>query len=78
MKFRVGGIDHEIDREMVIRTMSRKEPESIRTHLVEIENRQFPPKQVFEAVTGMDRLDFTVAQARHVLQRLGFELRRSS
>lgn len=78
MKFRVGGIDHEIDRDRVIRIAGKLEPEPIRTHIVVIEGRQFPPKQVFEALTGMDRLDFTVSPARRVFKRLGFDVIRKS
>jgi hypothetical protein len=54
------------------------EPEPIRRHAVVVEGRRFPPKQVLEAVTGLDRADFTTHQARAILQRLGFAAERVS
>ncbi len=44
-------------------------PKPIQRHAVEINGTMYPVKQVFEATTGLDRLDFTSAVAR-----LGFTL----
>jgi hypothetical protein len=52
--------------------------EEPRKHVVEIGGKLYPVKQVFAAVTKLDRLDFTTAQARTVLQRLGFKTFRAS
>lgn len=51
-------------------------PEPIQRHAVEVGGTVYPVKQVFEAATGLDRLDFTSAVARRNLGRLGFVLRR--
>ena len=49
-------------------------PEPIQRHAVEVCGTTYPVKQVFEAATGLDRLDFTSAVARRNLGRLGFVL----
>jgi hypothetical protein len=53
-------------------------PEPIQDHFVVIGKRRYPPKQVIELVTGLDRADFTTHQARRVLVRLGFPAARRS
>jgi hypothetical protein len=78
-------IDFVVNRESV--TLSRGEverkmagvmPEPIRSHAVVVSGVRYPVKQVFEAATGLDRLDFTSATARRHLGRLGFELARET
>ena len=59
------------DIESCTRGMS---PEPIQRHAVEVGGTKYPVKQVFEAATGLDRLDFTSAIARRNLGRLGFML----
>ena len=59
------------DVESCIRGLS---PEPIKRHAVEVGGTRYPVKQVFEAATGLDRLDFTSAVARRNLGRLGFAL----
>lgn len=49
-------------------------PEPIRRLAVKVSGTTYPVKQVFEAATGLDRLDFTSAVARRNLGRLGFVL----
>lgn len=66
-----------LDSEVVTATMSRIDPENPRDLFVLIAGIQYPPKQVLEAVTGLDRADFSSHQARAVLQRLGFETGRT-
>ena len=51
-------------------------PEPIQRHAVDVGGKTYPVKQVFEAATGLDRLDFTSAVARRNLGRLGFVLSR--
>ena len=51
-------------------------PDPIQRHAVEVGGTTYPVKQVFEAATGLDRLDFTSAVARRNLARLGFVLLR--
>ena len=60
-----------LDVESCIRGLS---PEPIQRHAVEVGGTTYPIKQVFEAATGLDRLDFTSAVARRNLGRLGFVL----
>lgn len=66
----------ELQPQQVEAAMSRVDPETIRQHAVEVDGRLYPVKQVLACATGLDRLDFTSAQARSILKRLGFPLRR--
>ena len=54
------------------RVAARMDPEPIDVHFAVVRGRRFPPKQLIEAATGLDRGDFNSHQARGVLQRLGF------
>ena len=47
-------------------------PEPVASHFVVIRGRRFPPKQVIEILTGLDRADFTSHHARRILTGLGF------
>lgn len=47
-------------------------PEPLKDHFVVINRRRYPPKQVLELVTGLDRAEFTTHHARRVLTGLGF------
>lgn len=53
-------------------------PDPLRRHYVVVAGRRYPPKQVLELATGVDRADFTTHQARRILQRLGFAVGRVS
>lgn len=53
-------------------------PDPLDAHYVVIGGRRFPPKQVIELVTGLDRADFNTHQARRILSRLGFTVGRRS
>jgi hypothetical protein len=75
MRFRVGGEDYDLSKERVERTMRDAAPEPIQKHVVEVEGRSYPPKQVFAAVTGRQRTSFTTMEAQRVLRRLGFVCR---
>jgi hypothetical protein len=68
----VGGRELDLTSKDVVRMMRDVEPEPIRDHLVEIVNREFPPKQVLATVTGWDRQSFTTMEANRVLIQLGF------
>jgi len=76
MQFTVSGSRVDLTAGDIERTASRLTPDPLRTHVVVVGGQQFPVKQVFAAATGIDVLDFTTNQARRVLSRLGFELRR--
>jgi hypothetical protein len=58
------------------RVAAQLDPEPIDVHFAVVSGRRFPPKQLIEAATGLDRADFNSHQARGVLQRLGFTVDR--
>lgn len=74
--FTLNGRAMRLSSGAVERAVSGVEPEPIRTHLVEINGVQYPPKQPFALATGLDRLDFTTNQARTQLRRLGYRVDR--
>ena len=78
LTFVVNGNVLRLSRRDVESCMQGLSPEPIQRHAVEIGGTTYPIKQVFEAATGLDRLDFTSAVARRNLGRLGFVLLRVS
>lgn len=78
MKTIIAGEQFEFDAADVERAAARLDPEPINEHYVLVGGRRFPPKQLLDAVTGLDRADFTTHQARRVLRRLGFAAYRRS
>lgn len=68
----VGGRKFEWTREQVKDAMRRVPPEQPRKHVVEIGDKQFPPKQVLAVVTGWERQSYTTLEAQRVLSKLGF------
>jgi hypothetical protein len=76
--FVVNGENVSLSRRDVERSVAGLAPEPIRSHAVVVSGVRYPVKQVFEAATGLDRLDFTSATARRHLGRLGFELARET
>src|SRR5690554_4288435 len=75
MRFTVGGEEYDLTKERVERTVRDTVTEPIQKHVVEVEGRLFPPKQVFAAVTGRQRTSFTTMEAQRVLRKLGFVCR---
>ena len=63
MRFVVGGESFELTKEQVVAAMMEKPAEAIQKHLVEVDGRVFPPKQVFATVTGRARQSFTTMEA---------------
>lgn len=74
MRFRLSGQDVDLTSEAVLGALRDVAPEPIRSHAVLVNHQLYPAKQAVAVATGLDRLDFTTANARRVLQRLGFEL----
>ncbi len=70
--FTISGRPFELEREGVEKAVGGLLPAPLNEHYVVVGGRRFPPKQVIEHVTGLDRADFTTHQARRVLKRLGF------
>lgn len=62
--------------QQVERSLRGVAAERVRNHAVVVDGQYFPVKQAFEAVTGLDRLDFNTEQARSAFRRLGMEVRR--
>lgn len=57
--FTVAGRRFMLEREQVEAAVADKLPEPLREHFVVVGGRRYPPKQVLEAATGVDRADFT-------------------
>jgi hypothetical protein len=56
--------------------MKGVEPEPTRSLVVEVNGRLYPVKQVLAQVFEVDRADFISHQARSVMRRLGFTVKR--
>jgi hypothetical protein len=69
---KIAGRPFRITRGQVERAMRGVLPDPVQSHYVAVGNRRYPPKQVIERVTGLDRADFTTHHARRVLTGLGF------
>jgi len=76
--FIANGNSLSVARSDVEQAMRGVVPEPLRSLVVDVGGTLYPVKQVFEAVTGMDRLDFTSATARRHLSKLGFAVSRTS
>jgi len=76
MEFTVSGQKVEVTADGVTRALAGVVPEPARQHVVSVGGKEYPVKQAMAVATGLDRLDFTSAQARSVLKRLGFQLHR--
>jgi hypothetical protein len=80
MRFVLRGEELELNPKDVEAAVLRCNPEPVRKHFVEVDGKQFPPKQLLECVlkhkgfknNEFSRLDFTTIDARSILQRLGF------
>ena len=73
---KIRGVEYQISDEDVRRFARTNLPNSIVGYYVEIDGRQYPPKQLIRLVTGT-RNAFNSANARSVLTRLGFVVRAS-
>lgn len=60
----VAGREVEVTAEGVVAAMDGVLPEPLKIHYVVVAGRRYPPKQVLEVVTGIDRSDFTTHHAR--------------
>lgn len=74
----INGRRFRLEHRRVAQAMAKATPEPIHEHFVVIGGRRYPPKQVIDHVTGLDRADFTTHQARRILSRLGFQAARLS
>lgn len=72
MQFRLNGDDFDIDPADARSRLAGHPAEPIQTHWVELDGRQWPPKQALEVITGVQRAGFTSHRASDILSRLGF------
>lgn len=72
----IAGHRFTLNRQDVERVARDLEPEPIDVFFAVVRGRRFPPKQLVEALTGLDRADFNSHQARSLLVRLGFGVER--
>ena len=75
---KVGGRDFNLTKHEVEVRMTGEEPELIQKHMVAVNGRMFPPKQVLGHVTGWARTSFTTMEAQRVLTRIGFDCAKTS
>lgn len=78
LTFKISGKVFTLSKKMIEAAAKNLTPDNVQSHGVKIGGTVFPVKQVLAAVTHLDRLDFQSAQARSVLQRLGFTLMRTT
>jgi hypothetical protein len=78
IEFVLNGVTCRLSRTKVEAAMKGVAAEPIQRHLVVIGGVRYPVKQVFQRVTGIDRLDFTSAIARRNLGKLGFHVARTN
>lgn len=72
----IAGHSYELTDEDIRRAARDLDPEPVDVHFAVVDGRRFPPKQLVEAATGLDRADFNSHQARALLKRLGFPVER--
>ena len=76
VEFTIAGFRRHLSTEDVIRKLRGVKPGVIRTHAVRVQGVQYPIKQAFALIAGLDPLDFNTNQARTLFKRLGFEVTR--
>lgn len=82
MRFVLRGFSLSLDRATVERALKNVDPDPVQIHAAEVNGRLYPVKQALRAtlatipeVSGrLSALDFTSADARSILRRLGFRL----
>jgi hypothetical protein len=70
--------EFDLDADSITHRLRGTMPEPLDEHYVVVAGKRFPPKQVIEEVTGLDRAEFNTHQARRILSRLGFTVGRRS
>jgi len=72
MRCTIAGHSFHLQPSDIERAMAGVDPESSQGYFVEIGPRKYPVKQVGALVSGQSRADFTAAEIRSALTRLGF------
>jgi len=75
-EFTVGGKIVRLTHEQVLSKLKGVTPGVIKTHGVEVNGLTYPVKEAFACITGLDLLDFNTNQARTILIKLGFKVKR--
>lgn len=78
VKFTVRGKIYDITREDIIKAVEAVDPEPLigkRKYYVEINDKQYPIKQVVGLVLNLPRIAFTAMDAYRILIKLGFEVK---
>lgn len=70
----IKGRAYEVSAKRIRQVARDSDPEKIREYYVEVEGKQFPPKQLIRLVTGTTD-SFNSQNARSLLTRLGFTSR---
>jgi hypothetical protein len=76
LKFTIRGKIYELKKEEIHKKLKGVNPQPIREYYIEVENIQYPIKQVLATVTGLPPIGFTSKYAYDILTRLGFEVKR--
>lgn len=76
IEFTVGGKRLRLTQDEVAKKLQGVPPEPTRSLVVEVSGLLYPIEQAFAAARGPARADFIRHQARLVLQRLGFKVKR--
>jgi len=72
MRCTIAGHSFHLHPSDIERVMAGVDPETVQGYFVEIGPHKYPVKQVGALVTGQGRADFTAAEIRVALTRLGF------
>ncbi|SFL37673.1 hypothetical protein [Geodermatophilus ruber] len=72
MRFRLNGVDHDLEVDGVRNALRGGAPDGIQDHWVEVDGIRWPPKHALSVAAGIDRGDFTSRMALRQFQRLGF------
>ena len=59
----------------ILKKLKGVTPQLVREYYIELDNMQYPIKQVLTLVTGLPPIAFTSKYAYDILTRLGFEVK---
>jgi hypothetical protein len=74
IEFTAVGRRISLTKDQAIRKLRGTKPGVIYVHAVEINGVEYPVKQAFAVLTGLDPMDFGPAHARAIFRRLGFKV----
>jgi hypothetical protein len=68
------GEEHWVTKDDIIAVAARETPRRVNSYFVEINGKQYPPKQLVRAATGTKQF-FDTGAAVRLLQALGFSVK---